>query len=97
MVAATEDILDREPESVIRMLRTIHDSCDRFMMTDDSIALVAERYEQKLADVERWYHATEWAIHGWVSDKMLRSVVHNLRVADIISKEEEVPDLVWKR
>jgi len=97
MVAATEDILEREPESIIRMLRTIHDSCDKFMQTDDSIALVSKRYEQKLKDVERWYHATEWAIHGWVSDKMLRSVVHNLKVADIISETDAIPEIVWKR
>lgn len=97
MIAATNNILETEPDSVIRMLRTIHDSCDRFMQSEESIPLVAKRYEQKLKDVERWYHATEWAIHGWVSDKMLRSVVHNLRVADIIEESVEIPDLVWKR
>ncbi len=97
VVAATKDILDREPESIIRMLRTIHDSCDRFMQTDEFIPVVADRYGQQVKDVERWYHATEWAIHGWVSDKMLRSVVHNLRVADIITDKDEVPELVWRR
>ena len=97
MVAATNDILEREPESIIRMLRTIHDSCDSFMQTDDSIKLVSDRYQQKEKDVERWYHATEWAIHGWVSDKMLRSVVHNLTVAQIIEQDAVIPELVWKR
>ncbi len=97
MIAATDDILAREPDSIIRMLRTIHDSSDKFMQSPDSIPMVAKRYHQKLKDVERWYHATEWTIHGWVSDKMLRSVVHNLRVADIIDKDAEIPELVWKR
>ena len=97
MIAATDKILEEDPDSVIRMLRTIHDSCDRFMQTDDSIPLVAKRYEQKLKDVERWYHATEWAIHGWVTDKMLRNVIHNLKVAEIINQSDLIPDLVWKR
>lgn len=97
MIAAREEILEKKPEVVIRMLRTIHDSCDSFMQTDDSIALVAERFNQKIKDVERWYHATEWAIHGWVSDKMLRSVVYNLKVAEIIDEDVVIPDLVWKR
>jgi len=79
MIAATEEVLKRAPEAIIRMLRTIHDSCDRFMDSDDNIPLVAQRYDQKLKDAERWYHSTEWAIHGWVSDKMLRNVVHHLR------------------
>ncbi len=97
MIAARDEVLDREPDSVIRMLRTIHDSTDSFMQDDDSIPMVAKRYKQKLKDVERWYHATEWAIHGWVSDKMLRSVIHNLKVADLIGDQVEIPELVWKR
>ena len=97
VIAATNEVLRRAPEAIIRMLRTIHDSCDRFMQSDDYIPLVAERYAQRLPDVERWYHATEWAIHGWVSDKMLRGVIHNLRVANIVAKDQEVPELVWTR
>lgn len=97
MIAATKDILAREPDTVIRMLRTIHDSCDRFMQTDDSIELVVKRYQQNRKDVARWFHTTEWAIHGWVSDKMLRSVVHNLKVAAIVEETAAIPELVWKR
>lgn len=97
MIAATDKILKTQPKAITRLLRTIHDSCDRFMQSEESIPLVANRYHQQLKDVERWYHSTEWAIHGWVSDKMLNSVVHNLRVADIISADDKVPDLVWKR
>ena len=97
VIAATNKILKEEPESIIRMLRTIHDSCDRFMQKDDSIQAVSSRYNQKIKDVERWYHATEWAIHGWVSDKMLRSVVYNLSAANIIDEHTEIPELVWRR
>jgi len=97
MIAATDDIIEREPEALAHMLSVIHDSCARFMQTDDAIHLVARRYEQQLEDVERWYHATEWATHGWVSDKMLRSVVQNLKVAEVIDQVEPIPALVWER
>lgn len=97
VIAATDDILNREPEAIIRMLRTIHDSCDRFMQDDSVIQMVSDRFEQKLKDVERWYHSTGWAIHGWVQDKMLKSVIYHLRIAEIIDSEQEVPDLVWRR
>lgn len=97
VIAATNDILKREPENVIRVLRTIHDSCDNFMQSDESIALVSERYEQKLKDVERWYHSTAWAIHGWVTDKMMKSVIYNLVAAEIIDEKQEIPELIWRR
>ena len=97
-IAARDEILKIAPDAVTRMLRVIHDSCDRFMhSTNDVIPLVAKRYDQKLQDVERWYHATEWAIHGWVSDKMLRSVIYNLEVSEIIGKDDVIPELVWRR
>ena len=97
VVAATDEILKKQPENIIRMLRTLHDSCDAFMQNEYAIPLVSARHKQKLEDVERWYHSTAWAIHGWVSDKMLKSVIYNLRVAGIIEKGQEIPDLVWKR
>jgi len=97
MIAATDSILKSEPKAITRLLRTIHDSCDTFMHSNESIPMVADRYNQQVKDVERWYHSTEWAIHGWVSDKMLNSVVHNLKVAEIVSADDSLPDLVWKR
>lgn len=98
VIAARNDILEQEPESIIRMLRTIHDSCDAFMSHDEEmIHLVARRYGLEVADVARWYHSTEWAIHGWVSDKMIKSVVYHLELAQILHKEDQAPQLIWKR
>ncbi len=98
VIAATEEVLKSQPENVIRMLRTIHDSCDNFMQEENkAIEQVSKRYQQKIKDVERWYHSTGWAIHGWVNDKMLKSVVYHLKTANIIEVDELIPELVWKR
>lgn len=97
VVAATDDILKEQPENIIRLLRTIHDANDQFMRDETVVNLVSERYGQKLPDVKRWYHNTEWAIHGWVSNKMLKSVIYSLRMAEIIKENQEIPNLVWQR
>ncbi|RME97721.1 MAG: uracil-DNA glycosylase [Bacteroidetes bacterium] len=97
VIAATDRVLEDQPENVIRMLRTIHDATDRFMQRPDAIDLVSQRYAQRPQDVERWYHSTEWAIHGWVSDKMLNSVLYSLRTAELIEAEAHIPELIWKR
>jgi len=98
MIAAREEILKEKPEAIIRMLRVIHDMADRFMLQDEeSIRLVHKRYHQKIQDVERWFHATEWAIHGWVSNKMLKNVVYHLKLAGIITEDMEEKTLIWKR
>lgn len=96
VVAATDDIIEREPDSIIRMLRTIHDSCDQFMQNENAIDLVSERYQLQRKDVARWFHSTEWAIHGWVRDKMIKSVVFHLKTAEILPEDAD-GDWIWKR
>ena len=97
VIAARDQILEKAPQVIRDMLKVIHNSCWQFMSTDDVIPLVAERYDQQVKDVESWYHSTEWATHGWVSDKMLRSVIKNLKVAEIIDNDFDPDHLVWKR
>ncbi len=97
VIAARDSFLEEKPEVVIRMLRTIHDSCDRFMQNPNSINEVAERYGLQKEDAERWFHSSEWAIHGWVSDKMLKSVEYYLIQAGIIEDYAKTEELVWQR
>lgn len=96
VISATERAIAKKPEALIRMLRTIHDSCDKFMQDSNMVKLVSARYGLELADAERWYHSTEWAIHGWVSDKMLKSVVYHLIKADIVTSQG-AREIIWKR
>ena len=97
MIAATNDVLERQPNDVIRVLRTIHDICDDFMRDESAVTQVSTRYQQTPRDTERWFNSTEWSIHGWVSDKMIQSVVYHLKIAGIIDADQPIPELIWKR
>lgn len=97
VIAATDKILKEQPIAIIRMLRTIHDVCDTFMYRKDAIDIVRNYHDIDREDLQQWFHRTEWAIHGWVSDKMLQSVVFNLRKAGIIDADAEIPELIWKK
>lgn len=97
VIAASDKILHRQPRAVADLLRIIHLSCAEFMEGGDYIQQVQTRFDYKEEDIERWYHATEWFTDGWVSDKMLRNVVHNLKLAELIPEGNEFPELVWKR
>lgn len=97
VIAASDKILKQSPEAVDKLLDIIQESCQQFMKDNSMIPLVSKRYEQKLKDIERWYHSTEWAADSWVSDKMIKSVIFHLHAADIISKDQAIPELIWKR
>jgi ABC-type nitrate/sulfonate/bicarbonate transport system substrate-binding protein len=97
VIAATDKILDQHPEVVDKMLDIIQENCQRFMEDETVIPVTSKRYEQKLEDIERWYHSTEWAADSWVSDKMMTSVIFHLRAANIIPEDQPIPELIWKR
>lgn len=97
VIAATDRVLAKHPEQLDLLLDLIQESCQLFMHNDSVIPVVAERYDQQLPDVERWYHSTEWATNSWVSDKMLKSVIYYLKSANIIREDEHIPELIWKR
>ncbi|KYG73269.1 MULTISPECIES: type 2 periplasmic-binding domain-containing protein [Roseivirga] len=97
VIAATDSILEKHPEQIDLLLDLIQESCKKFMKDDSVIPVVAERYDQQLPDVERWYHSTEWATNSWVSDKMLKSVIYHLKSANIINEDEYIPELIWKK
>lgn len=96
VIAATDEILAREPEAVIRILRTIHEATDRFMQDESMVPLVSERYGLQLRDAGGWYRHTKWAIHPWVSKSMLDNVVTSLQAAGIVEADREIPKLVWE-
>ena len=97
VIAATDKILDNNTDKIKQMLNVIHQSCDDFMRNENAVELVSQRYHQKVEDVARWYHSTEWATHGWVSNKMIKSVLFNIKTANIIEANQVIPELIWRR
>ncbi|PCI98137.1 MAG: uracil-DNA glycosylase [Flavobacteriales bacterium] len=98
MVAASDSILAKHPKIVVKIIDIIHNKCSSFMKNSETvIPQVAERYQLKVKDAENWFHRTEWAIDGWVSDKMLQSVVFNLKLANLLGQNKAIPELIWKR
>lgn len=97
VVAATDRILASQSEAIIRLLGVIHQACADFMREPTQVAAVSRRYQQQPQDAARWYHSTEWATHGWVSNKMLSNVVFHLQTAGIIPPDAMIPELVWRR
>jgi ABC-type nitrate/sulfonate/bicarbonate transport system substrate-binding protein len=97
VIAATNQIINQNPKELSRILRVIHDSCDQFMLNSEAINIISQKYNIEYEDAERWFHSTEWATHGWVSDKMVKSVLFNLKTAGIVDEMNDAPEIIWKR
>lgn len=97
MIAATDNIISSDPDLVSQVLKIIHKSNEDFMNLKNAPELVSKRYHQNLKDTERWYHATEWSVDGWVSNKMLDGVIYSLKEAKIINDSASANGIIWKR
>ena len=98
VIALTNKMIDKSPQHIKTILSIIHESCIYFMdNAEKMIPLVAQRYSLNYVDAENWYHRTAWATNGWVSDKMLESVIYNLKLAEIIPQNKAIPELIWEK
>lgn len=97
VIAATDKLIAEKKEAIDQVLEVIHAANSDFMKNDSATQEVSLRYSIDKKDAEDWYHNTEWATHGWVSNKILESVCYYLEKAGIIDKKADRDRLIWKR
>ena len=87
---ALESLTENETDAFDNMLKVIYFTSKQFMLSPTSVQEVSDRYNQKLEDVESWFHATEWSVNNDISDKLLKNVLHTLHYAGIIDEKPEL-------
>lgn len=98
VIVVIDKILKEQLDNIIWMLCMIYDVMDVFMWVEDEVILqVSICYGIIECNVVCWYYSIEWVIYGWVSNKMLKSVVYFLKVVGIIEEDQDIFELVWKR
>ena len=97
MIAATDKMIADRPETLSSLLKIIHRANQFFMDMKDAPSIVSKRYNLNIKDAERWYHATEWSVNGWVSNKMLEGVLYSLKEAGIVKDDCTTKGIIWER
>jgi len=96
VIAATNTCIAERGEALGKMLAVIQAECTAFMRNNIfSIAQVADRYEQKAADVERWFHSTVWADHSKLNPQTIQNVIYSLMQTGVIEEGKDFDELVW--
>ncbi len=93
MIAARNEILEKEENAVRKVLSIIRKYCHDFMLREDAVELVAERYGLQLQDAAAWYRQTGWATNNYVPEKMLKDVIKTLYDVKVIDSKPEVKTL----
>lgn len=72
VIAVRNQLLDEDAEAVHNILSVINKTTVSFKEMPGIAAMIAERYQQRIEDVEEWLSLTEWSQENLSVDETLR-------------------------
>ncbi|MFA9191534.1 substrate-binding domain-containing protein [Flavobacterium sp. FZUC8N2.13] len=85
VIAVRDEILEKEPEAIQKILDTINKATASFKTIPEIDAVLAQKYHQKIEDIQEWLSITEWS-QEQLSKEMLNNIQNQLLELKIIDK-----------
>ena len=85
VIAVRDEVLEKEPEAIQKILDTINKTTASFKMIPEIDAVLAQKYHQKIEDIQEWLSITEWS-QEQLSKEMLNNIQNQLLELKIIDK-----------
>lgn len=95
VIAAREDFIQSNREDIETILNIINRTTSVFKDLPSIDKTIANRYKQKLEDVQEWLTLTEWT-QNIIDNKTINSIQKHLLELKIISKTVSYKDLICK-
>ncbi len=95
VIAVREDFLKTNKEDVKTILDIVNNTTDEFKDIPSIDRMIANRYEQKIEDVQEWLRLTEWS-QEVIDSKTISKIQNELFALDIIPEKWNYEDLVEK-
>lgn len=85
VIAVRDEVLEKEPEAIQKILDTINKTTASFKIIPEIDAVLAQKYHQKIEDIQEWLSITEWS-QEQLSKEMLNNIQNQLLELKIIDK-----------
>ena len=96
VIAVRDTVLEQDPTAVKDILSIINKSTQKFKQTPGVDLLIADRYKQKIEDVQQWLSLTQWSQKqlsisdlGHVQEKLMQLEL----IENIVSQDKILFDL----
>ena len=86
VIAVRDEILEKQPEIVTKILEIINNKTSNFKGITNIDSILANKYHQKVEDIQEWLSLTEWS-QKQLSEVKLNSIQDQLVALKIISKK----------
>lgn len=93
VIAVRNEVLQNNPKAIKQMLAVINKETQDFKEKKNVANLLAQRYEQKLEDIQKWLNITEWS-QSQIKTSTLSKVQNQLFDLNIIEKKVDSNDLI---
>lgn len=95
VIAVREEVLKTNPEDVRTILNIINRTSSEFKQIPSIDHTIANRYDQKLEDVQEWLSMTEWS-QDLPNEEIISEVQEQLFELELIPKITKYENLVYK-
>ncbi|MFT4611871.1 MAG: sulfonate transport system substrate-binding protein [Glaciecola sp.] len=95
VIAVREEFLESNLEDVKTILNIINNTTEEFKLIPSIDKTIANRYDQKLEDVQEWLSLTEWS-QEVIDEETVNTIQDKLLKLDIIPKKVAYDTLVLK-
>ena len=92
VIAVRNEILEKHPEIVTKILEIINAKTSNFKEISNIDGILANKYHQKVADIQEWLSLTEWS-QKQISKVQLNSIQDQLAALNIISKKADFSEI----
>ena len=93
VIAVRNDVLENDSDTIETILNIINGTTSEFKQIPSIDHMLANRYDQKIEDVQEWLSLTEWSQEN-IDEKTISTIQNKLLSLDIIDKKAKYSDLV---
>ena len=86
VIAVRDEVLKKHPNTIAQILEIINIKTQSFKEIEGIDAILAEKYHQKIEDIQEWLSITEWS-QSELSNEMLNKIQNQLFDLKIIDKK----------
>jgi ABC-type nitrate/sulfonate/bicarbonate transport system substrate-binding protein len=93
VIAVRDEVLKKQPKLIAQILEIINKTTKDFKEIPNIDTILAEKYHQKIDDIQKWLSLTEWSQEP-LSEKVLNKIQNQLYDLKIIEKKGTFVEIV---
>lgn len=94
VIAVRDEILEKHPEEIKKVLNIINQQNQGFKHIENIDHILSKRYDQQLADIQKWLSITEWNHGNPITADFISDVQNKLLMFNVIKTKKNANELI---